>query len=157
MNPFTDEGVGAVEKEQAMKEIAALGDELTSLLRQPTLDDVLAYTLASNVKRGKVWANYQLLKDFFEQLKTTERWKTEAVAAIIARVELTRDIDRCLTRLGIGGLVSWTRYAGDDHYYMDEGQIGEVLERFDRMNPEVQDDLEEIGSLYRQLLESRGR
>ena len=157
LNPNSKGEVGIVEQDQLTGEVVALENELTRLLRQPTLDDMLAYIFASNVRGGKVWANYQLLKDFYEQLKAVDEWNSGAVAAIIARVELTRDIDHCMTRLGIGGLVSWTCDVGDDHFYMDEGQVDEVLKRISRMDSEIRADLEEISSLYHALLESVGR
>lgn len=90
-------------------------------------------------------------------IEAIDEWNSESVQAIIARVEVTRDIDHLLTRLGIGGLVCWTDRVDDEHLYMDEGQREEALDMLAHLDSESRADLEEIADLYHKLLKSKGR
>lgn len=147
--------VDAVDKDQLEDEIGDLKDEIHELLSRLTFDDIMIYVLATNLHFGRVWANYQLLKDFFELLKTIDDWASEEVVRELDRLQIIPDIDHCLTRLGIGGLFSW-----DDtsYMYMNDLQHARAL----RGHGSYQDsstlsDLRRISALYAEELKINGR
>lgn len=134
-------------------------DELSRLLRMPLLDDVMIYMFISNLHKGKVWANYQLLKDFFTELQNDPKeWATTAVREMINRIVIDRHVDHALTRVMCFSGFSYVCGVGNDYLYADKGEVVNILGRsFSRLGANVQADFVEISHRYDALLKKIGR
>lgn len=146
---------------QHLKEVDSVSDEktLSELLSMVTLDDIFVIMLVRNLKDGKTRANYQMLKEFFEELRRDSKaWATDQVKDILNLV-WADDVDHMMTRvLGLSGLCSFkAEVGGDDSCYMNERQVGEAVKCYDRLGQEDKDSLDEIARRYGECLARSGR
>jgi hypothetical protein len=126
---------------------------LSELLSMVTLDDIFVIMLVKNLKDGKTRANYQMLKEFFEELRLDPKeWASDQVKKVLNLV-WAEDVDHMMTRVfGLSGLCSFKAEIGDDSCYMNERQAREAVKYYDRLGQEDKDSLDEIARRYRELL-----
>lgn len=145
--------------EEQNSEIEEIRSELSRMLSMPVIDDVMTYMFIDNLQDGKVWANYQLLKDFFTELQhDTKGWASTAVRELIDDVVISRDIDHALTRImGFSGF-SYVCEVGNDYLYANALEAAEILGgHFSRLAASDQAAFLEISHRYGELLKKVGR
>lgn len=132
-------------------------DELTRLLRQPTLDDIIFTIAVRNLKDGRVWMNYQLLKDLFETLREKADEFPEKVQKLVRHYAYPDDIDHSMSRvMGHWGVIYYCEIR-NDYWYIEDGVRKRGMHHYDVMVQEDKDALDKIASIYGRLLEGIGR
>lgn len=135
--------------------IARYQDEGAAIV---TLDDLVITVAVLNLKDGKAWMNYAGLKQFFQSLsEEPDRWPI-TIAQVVQTANFGANLDHSMTRLmGISGLVSYLCNTGDDYWYMEQGQVGNVMETYRQMGLKDQKAVVEIARLYGVHLAEIGR
>lgn len=134
------------------------GPNLDKLINQPTLDDIMFAMLVLNLTEGKVWANYQGFKDFFDDLRSNPLESSPSHITDIINRTYEREIDHSMTRVsGLSGLVSYICEVGNDYWYIDTDQADQAMRHFDRMGHRDQAALTEIARRYGEYLQKIGR
>lgn len=132
-------------------------DELTRLLRQPTLPDILFTIAVRNLKDGKVWMNYQLLKNLFESLRGIAEEFPDKVQTLIRHHSYPDYIDRAMTMLMCFSGLTYLCEVNNDYWYITEEVQLRGMCHYDVMTQEEKEALDRIASLYGKLLEEVGR
>ena len=122
---------------------------LSKLLSMVTLDDIFVIMLTKNLKNSRVRASYQILKEFFNELRfDPKEWASVQVREVLNQV-CDDDIDHMLTRvLGLSGLCSFNVELGNDFCHMNEQQIGRAVKYYDRLGAEDRLSFDEITKRY---------
>lgn len=117
-----------------------------------TLDDIFEVMLALNIKDGRIRANYQILKEFFAELRRDSRdWASDQVKYVLNLIE-SRDVDHMMTRVfGFGG-GTFVAEVGEDFYYMKPEQVRSVTRYYDGLAQDDKDSLAEIARRYGERL-----
>ena len=130
---------------------------LSELISMVTLDDIFIFMLVKNLKDSRVRANYQMLKEFFKELRfDPKEWASVQVREVLNRV-CDDDIDHMLTRvLGLSGLCFFNVEIGNDFCHMNEQQVSIAIKYYDCLEREDKFSFDEITRRYNEQLARLG-